>query len=611
MHITGLASGLDIDSIIEQMMVLERRPLDLMQQRQLELEAQKGAWRDVNTRLRNLADKFGSLKLQATYLAKSAESSNQDVLTATASHNAGMGSYKIEVERLATGVVKHSEAVSEGATKPLSVTGSVIISTGAGEDVQQWAIDVGLNDSLNDIVHKINSFKNDADKVAPVNASVVANRLVLSSKATGTGSNFDVSLTGDLGTKLSGFVQVPEGGLDAKLRINGVEVTSSSNTLTDIIQGVTVSLKDVGTTTLTVAQDTKQVVDAVQAFVDQYNSTLDFINDKLQCKIESDPNSVQGTLSADTTLMRLQSSLRNMVVSRSSYTAGKYVTLGDIGVATAKFVPGAADYSGKLQLDTAKLETALKADPLAVKDILFKQTNVAVLGQAQLGTGAGSYDEVNYPLDSILNGVTDGTNWGKGEGWASAALPQDLIINLQGTRTLDSIKMFTLDSELYPANLWGVRSYKIHYTDDRDQEHLLAEVSDNERGMVSTNCDSVKAKSLRFEFTGSNCPYGNARVVEIEAYENSGVFYNLEQYIRDFTRSGDGILTEKDKSYDKQIKDLKNQAEKMEQRLEMRQERISAQFVALEKALSSMQSQGNWLTAQLGQLNNTFGQPQK
>ena len=340
MHITGLASGLDIDSIIEQMMALERRPLDLMQQRQLELEAKKGAWRDVNTRLKNLADRFGSLKLEATYLAKSGESSNQDVLTATASHNAGMGSYKIEVERLATGVVKHSEAVSEGATKPLSVAGGIVITTGEGE----WEIEVGLNDSLNDIVHKINSFKNDANKAVPVSASVVANRLVLSSKATGSESSFDVSLTGDLGTKLSGFALVPGGGLDAQLRINGIEVESSSNTLTDVIQGVTVSLKDIGTSTLTVGQDTKQVVDAVQAFVDQYNSTFDFINDKLQCKIESDPDSVQGTLSADTTLMRLQSSLRNMVVSRSSYTEGKYVTLGDIGVATAKFIPGAADY---------------------------------------------------------------------------------------------------------------------------------------------------------------------------------------------------------------------------------------------------------------------------
>lgn len=607
MRIGGLASGIDMDGIIEQLMAIERRPLVLMQQKQLELEAQKNAWRDVNTRLKNLTDKFSALKLQATYLAKSGESSNKDVLTATSGHNAGMGTYKIEVERLATGIVKHSEVVNEGATKPLSATGSIVIETGEGK----WEIEVGLNDSLNDIVRKINSFKNDNEKAAPVGASVVANRLVLSSKATGSASDFTVSLTGDLGTKLSGFEPVAGGGLDARFKINGIELTSSSNTLTDVIQGVTVNLKDIGTSTLTVAQDTKQVADAVKAFVDQYNSTIDFINDKLQAKTQSDPNSVKGALSGDTTLMRLQSSLRNMVVSRSSYTEGKYVTLADIGVATAKFVPGAADYSGKLQLDASKLEEALKADPLAVKDILFKQTNVAALGSASV-TAGGSYNELQYPLESILNGVTDGANWGKGEGWASAAgFPQSITIDLKGKRALDSIKLFTLDSDLYPAEVWGVSDYKVYYTDERGIEHLLTEVKDNKQGVVTSYANQSEATSLRFEFTDSNCSYGNARVVEIEAYESSGVLYNLEQYIRDFTRAGDGILTEKDKSYEKQIKDLKDQAEKMERRLELRQERLVSQFVALEKALSTMQSQGNWLTSQIGQLNNMFSQPKK
>ncbi|NLW17856.1 MAG: flagellar filament capping protein FliD, partial [Firmicutes bacterium] len=91
--------------------------------------------------------------------------------------------------------------------------------------------------------------------------------------------------------------------------------------------------------------------------------------------------------------------------------------------------------------------------------------------------------------------------------------------------------------------------------------------------------------------------------------EHSGIFYNLENYIRNFTRAGDGILTEKDKSYDRQIKDLKDQVERMEQRLELRQERLVAQFGALEIALATMQSQGNWLSAQLVQLNNMVSQP--
>ena len=598
MRISGLGSGIDMDSIIEQLMAIERRPLVMMQQRQLELEAQKGAWRDVNTRLKNLADKLSALKLQATYLAKSAEVSNNDIITASASSSAGMGTYSITVERLATGFVKHGAQVVEGALKPLSVSGTMVIK--AGEE--QWEIEVGINDSLNDIVRKINSVKNDSEKSAPVNASVVAGRLVLSSKATGKDSDFEVILDPALSAKLGEFTEV-QTGQDAKLTINGIEVESGSNTLTDVIQGVTINLKAVGSTTLTVQQDTKQVVEAVKAFVDQYNSTIDFINEKLNAKT--------GTLKGDTTLMRLQSSLRSMVVSRSSYTEGKYVTLADIGVATAKFVPDAADYSGKLQLDTAKLEEALKADPLAVKDILFKQTNVAALASATV-TSTGSYNDSQYPLASIINGVTDGTNWGKGEGWASATLDADgqsLTISFGGTRTLDSIKLFTLDSDLYPAEIWGVSDYKIYYTDEKGVEHLLTEVKDNKQGVVTSSANSVRATAIRFEFTGTNHASQMARILEIEAYESSGVLYNLEQYVRDFTRAGDGILTEKDKSYDRQIKDLKDQVERMEQRLELRQERLVAQFVALEKALATMQSQGNWLTAQISQLNNMFSQP--
>ena len=606
MRISGLASGIDMDGIIEQLMAIERRPLVMMQQKQQELEAQKGAWRDVNTRLRNLTDKFSALKLQATYLAKAAESSDKDVLTATAGHNAGMGTYKIEVEQLATGFVKHGEEVAEGASKPLAVTGTITISTEAGE----WEIEVGINDTLNDIVRKLNSVKNEDDKSAPVSASVVASRLVLASKETGQQSDFTVQVTGDLADKLGAWQEVQQ-GQDAKVKINGIEVESASNSLKDVIQGVTIDLKDTGTSTLTVTQDTKAVVDAVQAFVDQYNSTIDFINEKLQAKSQNDPNSVRGALSGDTTLMRLQNSLRNMVVSRSSYTEGKYVTLADIGVATAKFVPGAADYSGKLNLDVAKLEEALKADPLAVKDILFKQTNVAALGTASLGPDSASFDDNLCPLDSVLNGVTDATNWGKGEGWASAGLPQSLIVNFNGTRTLDSVRLYTLDTDEFPAEIWGVSDYKIYYLDDKGNEHLLAEVEGNKRGVVTSSANGARAQALRFEFTGSNHPSNIARVVEIEAFESSGVLYNLEQYIRDFTRAGDGILTEKDKSYERQINDLKEQAERLEYRLELRQERLVSQFVALERALATMQSQGNWLTSQVSQLNNMFSQPKK
>lgn len=473
MRIMGLGSGIDMDGIIEQLMSIERRPLLLMQQKQQVLEEQKNAWRDVNTRLKHLTDKFMPLKLDATYLSLKAASSDDKVVTATAKSNAEQGTYKIEVKQLATHTVKYGKEVEGGARAALGASGTIAIDG-------QWVIEVGEEDSLSDIVRKINALTHDQEgneQAAPVRASIVNNQLVLTSKETGKGSQFNVTMETALRDKLLAeeFTVVADGGRDAQVTINGIGIESSSNTLKDVIPGVTLELQGLGSSTLNIEQDTQQVIDAVQAFIDQYNSALDFINGKLQAERESDPNSVRGTLSGDSTLMRLQGNLRSIVAGRVSDAGGDYSSLADLGISTAKFVAGAGDYSGKLTLDKAKLEEALKADPLAVKDIFYKRTKV------------------------------------EGE----------------------------------------------------------------------------------------------------DTYEYSGAIYKLEEYLRDFTRAGDGILTEKDKTYDRQIKDLKEQVEKMEYRLELRQERLVAQFVALEKALASMQSQGNWLSSQINQINNMYTQPKK
>lgn len=476
MYIGGLASGLDINGIMEQLMAVERRPIVNIQNKQQELQAQKNAWRDINTRMRSLADKFLSLKLESTYVSRLAKSSNEDILKASASSTAVEGNYPVNITRLATAATFYSEKQVTGVDDLL---GEGRLEMELGDEAKTTvAIDIDGEMSLRSLVKHINELKlgEEEAQTLPIRASIVDNRLVLASKETGAESSFSVSMTGtvlDAGVK--DFTQVADSGLDAELEVNGITVTSSSNTLKDVIQGVTLDLLEVGKTTLTVSQDTQQVVDRLQEFVDQYNSVIIFVNDKLQAQSAMDSNSVRGTLSGDGTLMRLQGSLRNMVVGGAG-GEGKFRSLADIGIGTAKYVPGAADYSGKLILDKAKLEETLLNDPLAVKNLLFKTTT-----------------------------------------------------------------------------------------------------EPDENGDMVTR--------------------------------NSGLFHDLETYVRDFTRAGDGILTEKDKAYDKQIGDLKLQAEKMEQRLEIRQGRLMAQFVALEKALGAMQSQGDWLSAQLGQLNNMNSQP--
>src|SRR5690606_27104233 len=137
--------GIDMDSIIEQLMAIERRPLVMMQQRQTALEAQKNAWRDINTRLKNLSDKFTALKLESTYVGRVTEISNESVLKATANSSAVMGTYEVEVVQLATGVVQHSAKLGKSANEALGVEAdsSITISLGGKE----WTIAVGADDT--------------------------------------------------------------------------------------------------------------------------------------------------------------------------------------------------------------------------------------------------------------------------------------------------------------------------------------------------------------------------------------------------------------------------------------------------------------------------------
>ncbi len=477
LQIGGLASGMDMDLIIEHSTAIARQSITSMQRKQQDLEIQKNAWRDINSRMRNLADKFLSLKLETTYLGRVAKASNEAVLRASASPGAVEGNYHIDVKKLATAAAYYSEGQVIDADAAI---GEGVLAIKVNLDEEEHTVNIAIDEkmSLRDLAKNINELKigeGDQAQSLPLRATIVGNHLVLTSKETGAGNDFTVTIdegsSDTLKATFGSFERVIGSGEDAELEINGIHLSTASNTLKDVIEGITLTLQEEGKTTLAVSQDTKQVVDKIQEFVDQYNSVIEFMNEKLQAKSAMDSNSVRGSLSGDGTLLRLQSTLRS-IVAGSVGGEGKHSSLSDIGISTAKFVKGAADYSGKLILDTAKLEAALKEDPLAVKELLFNTSDVEVDGK-------------------------------------------------------------TVSKE-------------------------------------------------------------------------TGLFHNLESHVREFTRAGDGIFTEKDKAYDERIADIKKQVERAEARLEMRKERLTNQFVALEKVLSTMQSQGDWLSMQITQLNNMY-----
>lgn len=327
MRITGIMSGLDTESLVNQLMAIERRPIDLLNSKKATLEAQKTAWQEINTKLADLQSKLADLKLMSTYTGKVATSSDESVVTATADSTATPAVYSITVTQLAQA---HSVASDQfaSASDALGFSGTFTV-----EGVE---VTVETSDSLSSIRDKINNAN------AGVTASVIDNRLVITSNSTGAGSTIDFvddPVTGvlkslgilDAGDAIKNQLAAAQ---DALFTVNNLDVTRSTNTISDVISGVTLTLKDESATavTLEVENDTQTAVDKIKAFVDSYNDLMDDIVTKLA--YDSDTK-VAGVLQGDRALSQLQNDLRRKVSEIIDTADPELNALNLIGITTS------------------------------------------------------------------------------------------------------------------------------------------------------------------------------------------------------------------------------------------------------------------------------------
>ena len=357
MQLDGLATGMDTTSMIDQLVALERRPIINYQQEISEMEQTKGAWRDVNSRLDKLEDRTTDLKLSSTYNSRSASSSNEDVVTASASNDANEANYSITVRSTAKAQRLGGDRLADSETAIKDLTGFGTIA--AENTIQINSTDITINDtdSLNDISDKINN----AD--AGVKASIVDNHLVLETNETGVenalvagdslvDSNGVLDALGILdGGAITADIEL-QSASDAEIDINGITgITSSTNTFSEAVDGVTFNINPEAavdsTATVSVTKDTGKATDAVQAFVDQYNSVMSFLDGKTEYDEEAEKGAV---LQGDSTAMRLQNRLRTLVSSKIKDT-GDFKTLTSVGIEI--------DRDGVMSFDKSKFTDAL------------------------------------------------------------------------------------------------------------------------------------------------------------------------------------------------------------------------------------------------------------
>ena len=338
----GVGSGLDINSIISQLLVLERRPLDLIETRQGQAEAQLSAYGQLKSTISKFETAMSNLSSLSKFQIFAPSSTDESVLTATADNTAVEGSYDINVTALAA---SHKLA-SNAFVNPSDVVGEGTLSISVGSN----SFDITI-DSSNSTLFGIRDAINNASTNTGVTATLVnensGSRLILTSDDAGTANSLSITATnGGVGNlaQLDGanFTQ-NRAAADAQLTIDGFPVTSSTNDVVDAIEGVTLRIASIGTATLNVGRDDDAIKTSVQEFADAYNALRDEID-----------NQRNGQLEADGTLLSLETQILSALNLGQSITGSNYKYLSEVGISL--------DKEGHFQVDSDVLQTTLDTE---------------------------------------------------------------------------------------------------------------------------------------------------------------------------------------------------------------------------------------------------------
>lgn len=369
----GIGSGLDVESIVTQLMAVEQQPLAQLQERAEKVQTTLSEVGKLQSHFSALQDKSRALTSLTLWNSASATSADTSAVTASTSGSAAAGSYAVQVNRLATAQNLTSSALSSSSAT-LSA-GSLTIELGrygsgeppsftAQEGASAVTIDIGDGEtSLQAIRDKIN--RADAGVVASIITDASGARLTLRSADTGAQNAFRVSvsetlddaeagsglsmLAWDASSSASSAMTRSASAGDADLTINGVAVSSASNKLDQVMDGLSINLLKVTSSevTVTVAADTAAVKTAITDFVSAFNTLAGYIRTATAYNADSKTG---GPLQGDQGTLALQSSLRG-VLNEGSSASSTWSTLSQIGITIGS--------DGKLSTSTSLLDNAL------------------------------------------------------------------------------------------------------------------------------------------------------------------------------------------------------------------------------------------------------------
>lgn len=398
LSVSGITSGLDVKSLVSQLMAVEQQPLVALNTKEASYQAKISAFgslKSVLSALKTTAETLipgAGVTAMEKYTTTSTSLSDTTLATASATNAAAAGSYALSDIVLA----KAQQIHKTGFTIPTDA-GTLDISVGTGTAV---SVAIGANATLTDVRDSINASSagvtasiindgtNDVLILTAKNSGEDNTITVQGSTAAGDGTAFDIFDYAAPGTNNGWTEQVAAG--DASLKVNGIPVTSTTNSISSSITGITLNLvkEGAGPTTLTVSKSNSSITSSLNAFITAYNSSVTTMKSLGNYNASTKTAS---TLTGDSTLRMAQAQLRSTIFEANGGSNPNLQRLSDLGVSV--------QLDGTLKLDSSKLSKAITSDA----------SNVAQL-VSDVGTHFKTAISRLVDTDGVVSSKIDGVN---------------------------------------------------------------------------------------------------------------------------------------------------------------------------------------------------------
>lgn len=600
----GLSSGLDTNAIVDALMNVERIPLKRLQANQQEIQQRVDLIGQLSNKLRDVQSSMSTLNSYFTYNNRKAESSNQDIISAQASHNAQDGNYNITVNNLATIGSRATQGIS--SIEEEIGTGSITIRANPSGEFEDFIIEIdetnntltGLRDTINQSGAPVRAMIiNDGDPDNPMRLSITA-------MESGVSNDFEIINDLEGGTALN-FNDIVSEAQNASINLNGINIERSSNTINDAVSGLTLNLRNTGSSTITVSNDTAPIREAITGLIESYNELNSFANENYQ----------QGALANDSTLRNIMSSLRSSILLQveGMEDAGySFINLSQIGVDLER--------DGTLTLDTAMLDEALTNNPDSIQ-ALFRTMGVSSSDQigflnstAETQTGlyeifitqeaqradlsiedpyisnseneiltftymGGDAFDIELGSDQSLSDITETLNdyFSENNIGLNAVIDGDSLQII--SQSYGSSAEFSVVSSLSSDE--GTRIGNIEQS--REGADVEGTINGNNavgNGQILTGSEGNPEEGLQIRVFGT----GN-----FSMNFTRGIASPTNNLIRNYSGTG-GLLSSQTRSYQDYSRALDRQIEQTEDRLNQREIALRIKFAEVEQALGNMNS---------------------